>query len=62
MVSGPTSLSLTLPIFLPSVYLVENFDVFLQVFGWFELEYGAVHLRLPKRRTVLGGRQLRMER
>ena len=28
---------------------MENFDAFLQVDGWCGLEYGAVHLRLPKK-------------
>lgn len=28
---------------------MENFDAFLQVIGWCGLEYGAVHLRLPKK-------------
>ena len=28
---------------------MENFDAFLQVFGWCGFKYGAIHLRLPKK-------------
>jgi hypothetical protein len=37
------------PIFLPSSYAMENFGAFLEAVGWCGLEYGAVHLRLPKK-------------
>jgi hypothetical protein len=37
------------PIFLLSSYSMENFGAFLEAVGWSGLEYGAVHLRLPKK-------------
>lgn len=37
------------PIFLPSTHAMDNFGAFLEVVGWCGLEYGAVHLRLPKK-------------
>ena len=30
-------------------YSMKNFDAFLQVVGWCGFEYGAAHLRLPKK-------------
>jgi len=36
-------------IFLPSSYAMENFGTFLEAVGRCGLEYGAVHLRLPKK-------------
>ena len=38
------------PIFLPSSCAMEIFGVFLEAVSWCELEYGAVHLRLPKKK------------
>ena len=37
------------PIFLPSEYAMQNFGTFLEVIGWCGLEYGVVHLKLPKK-------------
>jgi hypothetical protein len=38
------------PMFLPSSCAIEIFGVFLEAVGWCEFEYGAVHLRLPKKK------------